>query len=181
MCSLKVGGGTTRLLYLLLAGPLTRRRSVVERLSLSISLAHKITTLLILLHLDPWLLLRSELETMEPDLDMDPPWSLCKTPPVPLRNPNRQYCEHDKPLPPLSNEAVDFEEELLPRPLFYRRMTRPKTVHDARVNHPPPTLSTYTVSSTVPPIPSSNIDDLSTAPLRLQLRRLAHHLLGDGH
>lgn len=96
---------------------------------------------------------------------MQSTWTLSKTPPLPLRNPNRRSYYLDKPLPPLPNESITFVEELLPRPLFYRTMTHPpKLIQHDLVDQPSPTLSACTVSSTVPSISSSSIGCLSPTP-----------------
>ncbi|OAL51933.1 hypothetical protein IQ07DRAFT_397723 [Pyrenochaeta sp. DS3sAY3a] len=98
---------------------------------------------------------------MEPGLEIEHSWT---PPPLPLRNPNRHFYQYEKPLPPLPN-VTTVEEELLPRPLFYRTMTLPpKTVEDDPVDQPSPTLSACTVSSTVPSISSSSIGSTSTRP-----------------
>lgn len=87
---------------------------------------------------------------MEFGIEMDHIVVNCRTPPLPRRNPKRQFSQHEKPLPPLPDGVFQFDPDLIPRPLFSDRITlRPQPLRVTTMEFLSPTSSPAMSPSTI--------------------------------
>ncbi|KAH7378205.1 hypothetical protein BKA66DRAFT_145744 [Pyrenochaeta sp. MPI-SDFR-AT-0127] len=89
--------------------------------------------------------------------------TLCPTPPLPPKNPNRKFSHYEKPLPPLPNEIFQIEADLIPMPLFSRRMTLPPQVIQVAAMDLPSTTSSPAMSSSTITSPATSIRSSNTS------------------
>jgi hypothetical protein len=138
-----------------------------------------------------WLEMKRKMADMDLDTMMEDLSTLCKTPPIPRKHPNRAFYKYRTPLLPTPQERPEMEmvgppmyrfgspSELVPKPLFSRSNTLPSQPFQcqsdivkspsplfSRRNTLPPRLSRYATAEKARSPLSSGEGARSTEPIR---------------